>query len=199
MTSNALAAKIEALLPQTQCGKCSFSGCRPYAQAIAAGAADINQCPPGGRLVIEELAALLGLPEKLLNPDYGQERPPAMAMIVEQDCIGCSKCIPACPVDAILGAAKQMHTVLAAECTGCELCLPSCPVDCIVMQPLPPESLEAWTTRRQERAALAKRRFEARRLRLERQQAQRRERMQKKKAALLQKQRSSGSDKAGRP
>jgi len=188
MTSDTLAEKIEALLPQTQCGKCSFSGCRPYAQAIAAGAADINQCPPGGRLVISELATLLAVPEKPLNPDFGRERTPAMAVIIEQDCIGCTKCIPACPVDAILGAAKQMHTVLAAECTGCELCLPSCPVDCIVMQPLPAESLATWAARRRERAALAKRRFEARKLRLERQQAERRERMQKKKVALLQKQ-----------
>lgn len=198
MTGETLAEKIEALLPQTQCGKCSFSGCQPYAQAIASGSADINQCPPGGRVVIRDLAALLSVPEKPLNPEYGQERPPAVAMIIEEDCIGCTKCIPACPVDAILGTAKQMHTVLIAECTGCDLCLPSCPVDCIVMQPLPQESLATWTARRKERATLAKRRFEARRVRLQRQEAERRERLQKKKAALLQKQRPPAPGNTGR-
>ncbi len=131
-----LADKIDALLPQTQCGQCNFPGCRPYAEAVAGGVADINQCPPGGEDTITALAQLLGVTAKPLNADFGKTSVPAVAFIIEQDCIGCLKCIPPCPVDAILGASKQMHTVIAAECTGCELCLAPCPVDCIVMQPL---------------------------------------------------------------
>ncbi|PZO05734.1 MAG: electron transport complex subunit RsxB [Lysobacteraceae bacterium] len=127
--------RVDRLLPQTQCGQCNYPGCRPYAKAIAAGEADINQCPPGGEAGVRALAELLGREPKPLNPDNGAVKPPVVALIVEDDCIGCTKCILACPVDAIVGAAKQMHTVIADLCTGCELCLPPCPVDCIVLVP----------------------------------------------------------------
>lgn len=128
--------KIDALLPQTQCGQCGYAGCHAYAEAIVAGEADINQCPPGGHSGIVALAEMLGRDPKPLNADYGAEQPKSVAVIDEQRCIGCTLCIQACPVDAILGAAKQMHTVIASECTGCGLCLPPCPVDCIRMQPV---------------------------------------------------------------
>jgi electron transport complex protein RnfB len=125
--------QIDAILPQTQCGQCGFAGCRPYAEAIANDEADINQCPPGGETVILALADLLGKDVKPLSEEHGVEKPKMVAVIDEQTCIGCTLCIQACPVDAILGAAKQMHTIIEAECTGCELCLPPCPVDCITM------------------------------------------------------------------
>jgi len=131
-----LVDKIDALLPQTQCGQCSFPGCRPYATAIANDEADINQCPPGGEVTIHALADLLDREPKPLNPENGEAKPKTLAIIDEQTCIGCTLCIQACPVDAILGAAKQMHTVIADECTGCELCLEPCPVDCIDMVPI---------------------------------------------------------------
>jgi electron transport complex protein RnfB len=124
---------IDALLPQTQCTKCGYQGCRPYAEAVAAGDADINQCPPGGAAGIRNLARLLGRMEKPLNPSNGAETPRAAALIDESRCIGCLLCVKACPVDAIVGAAKRMHTVLTESCTGCELCLAPCPVDCIDM------------------------------------------------------------------
>jgi len=127
--------RIDRLLPQTQCGQCNYAGCRPYARAIAAGEADINQCPPGGDAGVRALAELLGREPKPLNPDNGAVKPPVVARVVEADCIGCTKCILACPVDAIVGAPRQMHTVIADLCTGCELCLPPCPVDCIVLVP----------------------------------------------------------------
>jgi electron transport complex protein RnfB len=125
--------QIDAVLPQTQCGQCGYPGCRPYAEAIAADEADINQCPPGGEAGIRALADLLGREPKPLNPENGEEKPRTVAVIDEQACIGCTLCIQACPVDAIVGAAKLMHTVIADECTGCDLCLPPCPVDCIEM------------------------------------------------------------------
>lgn len=128
--------QIDALLPQTQCGQCSFAGCRPYARAIAAGEADINQCPPGGETTIHALADLLGLDPKPLDAEHGEHAEKTVAVIDEQICIGCTLCIQACPVDAILGAAKQMHTVIESECTGCELCIAPCPVDCISMLPV---------------------------------------------------------------
>ena len=134
--SDPIVDQIDALLPQTQCGQCSFAGCRPYAEAIASGEADINQCPPGGEATIHALADLLDRDPKPLNPENGEVKPKMLAVIDEQTCIGCTLCIQACPVDAILGAAKQMHTVIADECTGCELCLPPCPVDCIDMVPI---------------------------------------------------------------
>lgn len=126
---------INALLPQTQCGQCDYAGCRPYAEAIAAGKAPINQCPPGGTEVIAELAALLDLPIMALNAAHGVATAPAIALIDEAACIGCALCLPACPVDAIVGARRLMHTVITAECTGCGLCLPPCPVDCITIVP----------------------------------------------------------------
>jgi len=134
--------RIDAILPQTQCGQCNYPGCRPYAEAIAAGEAPINQCPPGGEAGIRALADLLGVEPLPLNPDNGEEKPPAVAVIDEATCIGCTLCIQACPVDAILGASKQMHTVIEAECTGCDLCLPPCPVDCITM--VPRRTAAAW-------------------------------------------------------
>jgi len=131
--SDPVVDQIDALLPQTQCGQCNFPGCRPYAEAIARGEADINQCPPGGDAGIRSLADLLGREAKPLNPENGEEKPRRVAVIDEAACIGCTLCIQACPVDAIIGAAKLMHTVIEAECTGCDLCLPPCPVDCIDM------------------------------------------------------------------
>jgi len=128
-----LVERIDAILPQTQCGQCGYPGCKPYAQAIAAGDADINQCPPGGDTGIRALSDLMGVEYKPLNAEHGLPKPKSVAFIDESLCIGCTLCIQACPVDAILGSAKQMHTVIADECTGCELCLPPCPVDCIEM------------------------------------------------------------------
>lgn len=137
--------QIDAILPQTQCGQCSYPGCRPYAEAIANGEADINQCPPGGEQVILDLADLLGREPKPLNPENGEEKEiKTVVEIDEQVCIGCTLCIQACPVDAILGAGKQMHTVIKEECTGCNLCIPPCPVDCIHIVELA-ETLETWT------------------------------------------------------
>jgi len=132
-----LVEKIDSLLPQTQCGQCTYPGCRPYAQAIANGEAEINQCPPGGETTIIALADLLGREAIPLNPENGVEEDIKTVAVIDEDvCIGCTLCIQACPVDAILGAAKQMHTVIASECTGCDLCLPPCPVDCIEMVPI---------------------------------------------------------------
>ncbi|TVP86449.1 MAG: electron transport complex subunit RsxB [Thioalkalivibrio sp.] len=135
-----IADQVNNLLPQTQCGQCSYAGCRPYAEAIAAGEADINRCPPGGEATVLALADLLGRDPKPLE---AEEKEKAVAVIDEQTCIGCTLCIQACPVDAIVGAAKQMHTVIESECTGCELCLDPCPVDCIDMAPLE-RGLQDW-------------------------------------------------------
>jgi electron transport complex protein RnfB len=131
-----IADDIDALLPQTQCTRCGYAGCKPYAEAIASGEAQINQCPPGGAATIEALASLLGRARLPLNPANGIEGPPRVAVIDEERCIGCAKCLPPCPVDAIVGARRFMHTVIEAQCTGCELCIAPCPVDCIVMVPL---------------------------------------------------------------
>jgi electron transport complex protein RnfB len=144
--------EIDALLPQTQCTRCGFNGCRPYAQAIADDAAEINQCPPGGTATIAALASLLEREALPLNPAHGVEGPALLAVIDEERCIGCVKCLPPCPVDAIIGARKQMHTVIAALCTGCELCVAPCPVDCISMvarssRPEPPASPDAGGNR----------------------------------------------------
>lgn len=135
--------QIDELLPQTQCGQCGYPGCRPYAQAIANGDA-INKCPPGGQSTINSLAALLGVEAPSLDAEHGEENDvKTVAFIREDECIGCTKCIQACPVDAILGAAKLMHTVIASECTGCDLCVEPCPVDCIDMIPVP-QGLSDW-------------------------------------------------------
>jgi electron transport complex protein RnfB len=172
--------QINALLPQTQCGQCGFRGCRPYAEAIASGQTDINQCPPGGDEGAIEIAHLLGVPAKPLNTQFGQHKPKQVAFIIEEDCIGCTKCIAACPVDAILGAAKFMHTVIASECTGCELCIAPCPVDCIVMKPVEPTPAQKSAQRQR-----AMRRYEARCQRLAQEEAEKAERARKKKEALL--------------
>ena len=142
-TADALAEQVDALLPQTQCRQCGYAGCRPYAEAISNGTADINRCPPGGGDVIADLAALLQRPAVALDTSCGVTQVPAVAFIDEAWCIGCTLCIQACPVDAIVGAAKQMHTIIASECTGCELCLPPCPVDCIALQSVE-EDLPGW-------------------------------------------------------
>jgi Na+-translocating ferredoxin:NAD+ oxidoreductase subunit B len=134
--SDALAVEIDRLLPQTQCTRCGYDGCRPYADAIASGAADINQCPPGGTETIIALAALTTRGPVPLNRENGFEVAPTVAFIDEARCIGCTKCLPPCPVDAIAGAPRRMHTVIAELCTGCELCVAPCPVDCISMVPV---------------------------------------------------------------
>ncbi len=136
-TAENLVDRIDALLPQTQCTRCGYPACRPYAEAIARGAAAINRCPPGGMDGVLALAELTGAEVLPLDPECGEATPPRVALIDEAVCIGCTKCIQACPVDAIVGAAKLMHTVIADLCTGCELCLPPCPVDCIAMLPVP--------------------------------------------------------------
>jgi electron transport complex protein RnfB len=179
--NNSLVTQIDALLPQTQCRQCNYPGCRPYAEAIASGAADINQCPPGGQVTIHALAELLGREPKPLNPQHGVESEKMVAVIDEDRCIGCVLCLKACPVDAILGASKQMHTVIADECTGCKLCIAPCPVDCIEMQPItmrPDAALE------RKKADIARQRFEARNTRLQREQAKGTEKMQLNKQNL---------------
>ncbi|WP_028456061.1 electron transport complex subunit RsxB [Chitinilyticum litopenaei] len=141
-----LVDKIDAILPQTQCGQCGYPGCKPYATAIADGEADINQCPPGGDDGVRKLADLLGVEFKPLNAENGEEKPKSVAIIDENTCIGCTLCIQACPVDAIVGAAKHMHTIIESECTGCELCLAPCPVDCISMVTVG-ETVQSWKWR----------------------------------------------------
>jgi len=132
-----LVENVDNLLPQTQCGQCGYAGCRPYAEAIAAGEAPINKCPPGGESTMLALADLLDVEPLEMDEEAEQQSDlPEVAVIIEKDCIGCTLCLQACPVDAIAGAAKQMHTVIESECTGCELCLPPCPVDCIIMKPV---------------------------------------------------------------
>lgn len=130
-----LIEKVNSILPQTQCAQCEYPGCRPYATAIVDGDAPINQCPPGGDMVISQLAVLLDKPVIALNDTFGEHQPAIVALIDEAQCIGCKLCIDVCPVDAIVGARKYMHTVIADDCTGCELCLPPCPVDCISLVP----------------------------------------------------------------
>jgi electron transport complex protein RnfB len=163
-----LAKRLDALLPQTQCTKCGFDGCRPYAEAIVAGEADIDQCPPGGDATIAALAKVLGRAPKPLNPENGPYRAPQAAVIDEAICIGCTKCIQACPVDAIVGASKRMHTIIASWCTGCELCIPPCPVDCIALVPV-----EALPDPGRSRA-----RHELRRMRLDRDERERAARLE---------------------
>jgi len=147
--SDSLVERIDALLPQTQCGQCLYPGCRPYAAAIASGEADIDRCPPGGDATVRALAALLDRAPRPVDPAFGAPKPAQVAWIDEEKCIGCARCLPACPVDAIIGASRHMHTVIAAQCTGCELCLPPCPVDCIELRPATATSLRY----RQSRAA----------------------------------------------
>jgi Na+-translocating ferredoxin:NAD+ oxidoreductase subunit B len=162
-----LADKIEDLLPQTQCTKCGYPACRPYAEAIANGTANYNQCPPGGIEGIARLANLLAKPVIPLNPDHGIERPRPVALIDESLCIGCTLCLQACPVDAIVGAAKQMHTVIPDLCTGCDLCVAPCPVDCIYMINISAEKT-GWAAWSQQQADAARDRHDFRSARLQR-------------------------------
>jgi electron transport complex protein RnfB len=170
-------AEIDALLPQTQCTRCGYAGCEPYAAAIAAGEAEINQCPPGGVETILALARLLDRPVLPLNPEHGAETAPRVAWIDEARCIGCARCLPPCPVDAIVGAPKHLHAVLEDRCTGCELCVAPCPVDCIEMRP----SMRAGRND----AGANRARFAAHRLRLERREAARRTEIAATKAKAL--------------
>lgn len=151
-----LAAQLHAALPQTQCTRCGYPDCAAYAQAIAAGEAQINQCPPGGAEGIARLAAITGRPSVPLNPAHGAETPRSVAVIDEAWCIGCTLCIKVCPTDAILGSNKHMHTVIEPYCTGCELCLPVCPVDCIALENVTGERTgwSAWTPKQADEALL---------------------------------------------
>jgi electron transport complex protein RnfB len=179
-----LADQIEDLLPQTQCTKCGYSACRPYAEAIAHGTANINQCPPGGLEGITRLAHLLGKPVIPLNPSNGVERARPVAFIDESLCIGCTLCIQACPVDAIVGAAKQMHTVLPDLCTGCDLCVAPCPVDCIAMIDVTPGKT-GWDAWSQQQAGAARQRHDLHILRLRREKEANEARLAAKAAAKL--------------
>ena len=154
-----LVDRVDAVLPQTQCRQCGYDGCRPYAAAIAGGEAEIDRCPPGGQAGVMRLAQIMGRTPIALNPACGPEKPLALAVIDESLCIGCTLCIQACPVDAIVGAARRMHDVVAELCTGCELCLPPCPVDCIVMKPAGFAWDDAHATAARDRHALRARRL----------------------------------------
>jgi len=165
--NKSLADRIEDLLPQTQCTKCGYPACRPYAEAIANGYAEINQCPPGGAEGIARLARLLDRPVIMLNPENGTERPRPVAIIDEALCIGCTLCIQACPVDAIIGGAKQMHTIINDLCTGCDLCVAPCPVDCIAMVSITGDKT-GWAAWSQQQADAARARHDLRLARLER-------------------------------
>lgn len=171
--------EIDALLPQTQCGECGYSGCLPYAEALAQGTTTINKCPPGGVVTAKALGALLHIdPRPFLGEIEANTRSPSLAVIREAECIGCTKCIKACPVDAIIGSGKLMHAVINHECTGCGLCVAPCPVDCIEMVPLPAAEYDK---------DLARKRFHAKQTRLlrddhEKQQAYREKRQLTMKA-----------------
>jgi len=176
------AEAIDELLPQTQCRRCGYSGCRPYAEAMARGEAPINRCPPGGSEGVGRLAALLGVPVIALDPACGFEGPRSVARIEAEHCIGCTKCIQACPVDAIIGASKRMHTVIASLCTGCDLCVPPCPVDCIVIEPLTPQPEPVWSAGEQRGA---RDRYHARARRLARVAGERDQRLTTRASAKL--------------
>jgi electron transport complex protein RnfB len=184
LSSPSLADRIEDLLPQTQCNKCGYPACRPYAEAIADGLASYNQCPPGGAEGVARIAALIGKPVIPINPVNGAERERPVAFIDESACIGCTLCIQACPVDAIVGAAKQMHTIVASLCTGCDLCVAPCPVDCIAMLEVTPGKT-GWDAWSQAEADAARERHDSRALRLQREKAENDERLAAKAAAKL--------------
>ena len=171
----ALAAKLLAVLPQTQCTRCGYPDCAAYAEAVASGNAQINQCPPGGAEGVRRLAAVMGQPAPALNPEFGTEGPRHAAWIDEAWCIGCTLCIKACPVDCIVGGNKRMHTVIEAECTGCELCLPVCPVDCIALENVTGERTgwQAWSAAQADDARVRYELTSARRNRSERENAER--------------------------
>jgi electron transport complex protein RnfB len=177
--SNSLAQQIENVLPQTQCTKCGFAGCHPYAEAIANGSANYNQCPPGGAEGIEKIANLLKQAIIPLNTTHGIEKPRTLAFIEEEFCIGCTLCIQACPVDAIVGAAKHMHTIIPELCTGCDLCIPPCPVDCITIENVT-ENLTGWQAWTQAQADDARARHNKRDLRLIREKQENEARLLKK-------------------
>jgi electron transport complex protein RnfB len=179
-----LADLIEDVLPQTQCTKCGYPACRPYAEAIAGGEAGINQCPPGGIEGVRRISALTGRPVIPINPVNGFERPRAVAFIDEQLCIGCTLCIQACPVDAIIGATKQMHTILPSLCTGCDLCVAPCPVDCIVMYPVTGDAT-GWDAWSQEQADAARERHDFLTMRLAREAAENDARLAAKAVAKM--------------
>ncbi|TDP74855.1 electron transport complex subunit RsxB [Roseateles toxinivorans] len=184
LTRESLVEAIDKALPQTQCTRCGYIDCRAYAQAVAAGEAQINQCPPGGQEGVQRLAALTGRRALPLNPVNGVEGPRQLAIIDEAWCIGCTLCIKACPVDCIVGAAKQMHVIVNDQCTGCELCIPACPVDCISMQPVTP-GLSGWRAWSADQATQAQDRYEFRQLRLERAKSDNTERLLAKAEAKL--------------
>ncbi|HMO46947.1 MAG TPA: electron transport complex subunit RsxB [Rubrivivax sp.] len=182
--ADALAARIEALLPQTQCTRCGYADCRAYAEAVAGGQADINRCPPGGAQGIARLAALTGRPPQPLDAQHGSEGPRRLAVIDEAWCIGCTLCLKACPVDCIAGASKQMHTVIDAQCTGCELCVPVCPVDCIAMVAVS-GARTGWDAWSAPQAEEARARYAFHRLRTEREQRENDERLAARAQAKL--------------
>ena len=190
-----LVDKIDAILPQTQCGKCGYPGCKPYAVAIANREADINRCPPGGEEGIRELADLLGIEFKPFDKDV-IIRPPSAAFIDENICIGCTLCLQACPVDAISGAPKQMHTIIATLCTGCELCVAPCPVDCISMLPLPQSAQSEQSARDKKHAAAraARERYQFRLERIERDKREKAEKLERKERAAAKPAAASGVD-----
>lgn len=178
-----LAARIDAALPQTQCTRCGYPDCRSYAEAIAEGEAEINQCPPGGAEGVVRLAALTSRPVLALNPANGIEATRGVAVIDEAWCIGCTLCIKACPADCIVGAPKAMHVVVAGQCTGCELCVPACPVDCISM----PEATTAtgWAAWSAPQADEARERYAFRQLRRHREAEENDDRLMAKAEAKL--------------
>ena len=177
--SNTLVGRLHDALPQTQCKRCGYPDCLGYAQAMAAGEADINQCPPGGAEGVRRLAAITGQAPRPIDPDFGSEGPRTVAFIDEDWCIGCTLCIAACPVDAIIGSNKRMHTVIEAHCTGCELCLPVCPVDCIVLENVTGETT-GWNAWSATQAAHALSRHTQRSQRLAREEVAQAQRLQAK-------------------
>ena len=174
-----LIGRIHDVLPQTQCKRCGYPDCLAYARAIAAEEADINQCPPGGAEGVKRLAAITTRPAEPIDPDFGAEGPRTVAFIDEDWCIGCTLCIVACPVDAIVGANKRMHTVIEAHCTGCELCLPVCPVDCILLENVTGDAT-GWDAWSESQASEARARYALRAMRLEREADEQQQRLQAK-------------------
>ncbi|MFT3905452.1 MAG: RnfABCDGE type electron transport complex subunit B [Steroidobacteraceae bacterium] len=171
------AAQLDALLPQTQCMRCGFNGCLPYAEALAQGAAAANRCPPGGQGLADQLATLLGQPQRPLDAECGREGPWTLAFIDAERCIGCARCLPPCPVDAIVGAQRLLHTVIDGWCTGCELCVSACPVDCIEMRP------RTATAPAQPAANLSRARYQAHQRRASEHQTQRARLLEERKRA----------------